>query len=132
MLVDLSRGEVVVLVEGDIEKPLVVTEIEISFAPVVQDKHLAVLERGHGAGIAVKVRVDLDRGDGKPTSLQENADRGGGHALPEPGDDPAWREEKWGVGREGVGRGKGARSEAGRGGARRRHRVARESYIYLT
>ena len=40
--VDLAGGQVVVLREGDVEEPLVVAEVQVGLAAVVQHEHLAV------------------------------------------------------------------------------------------
>ena len=58
--VNFPRGEVVVFGEVDVKEPLVVAEVKVDLTAVVQDKHFPVLEGGHGARIAVEVRVDFD------------------------------------------------------------------------
>ena len=47
-------------VELDIEEPLVIAEVKVDLAPVLEDEYFAVLGRVHGAGIDVQVRIDLD------------------------------------------------------------------------
>lgn len=39
-LVDLARGDVVVLAEGEVNEALVVAEIEVGLATIVEDEHL--------------------------------------------------------------------------------------------
>lgn len=112
MLVNLSSCDVVIPSEGHSEVsmkqtisflllvsmyhgrecknlPLVVSEVEISLAAVVQHEHLSVpkkslsgtvfrdrdwihiLSGGHGSGIDVHIRVDFDGGDSGTLSLQQ-------------------------------------------------------------
>ena len=40
VLVDLSRGDVVVAVESDVKESLIVTEIKVHLSPIIQHKHL--------------------------------------------------------------------------------------------
>lgn len=44
LAVDLARGEVVVARERDVHEPLVVSEVQIHLAAIVQNKHLACNE----------------------------------------------------------------------------------------
>ena len=46
-----------------------------------------MLERAHGAGIDVEIRIDLDAGDPKATALQHSTDTGNSDALSEAGND---------------------------------------------
>jgi len=43
-----------------------------------------MLERRHGSGIDVEVRIDLDGGDAEAAGLEDDPDAAGRHALPEP------------------------------------------------
>jgi hypothetical protein len=68
---------------------LVVAEVEVGLGAVVGDEHLAVLERAHGARIDVDVRIELDHGDLEAAGLEDGAERGGGDALAQRGNDAA-------------------------------------------
>ena len=69
---DVMRGR-----ELDVEETLVVTEIEIDFAPVLEDKDLAMLGRVHRPGIDIQVRVDFYGRHPVPPVFQDTSDRGG-------------------------------------------------------
>jgi hypothetical protein len=77
LAVDLARGDVVVARQGDVEVALVVAEVEVGLAAVVEHVHLAVLRRRHGAGVDVHVGVDLDGGDLEAEHLEQQARRRG-------------------------------------------------------
>lgn len=77
MPVDLSRGNVVVAAERDIEVPLVVAQVEVSLSSIVEDKDLSVLGRCHGTGIDVHVGVNLDGRDSQTQGLEEQTSRRG-------------------------------------------------------
>ena len=61
--VDGAGGEVRPPVQVGVEEPLVVAEVQVGLGAVVQDEHLAVLERVHRARIDVDVRVELLQDD---------------------------------------------------------------------
>jgi hypothetical protein len=42
-----------------VEETFVMADVEVGFGAVLGDEHLAVLERVHGAGVDVQVRVQL-------------------------------------------------------------------------
>ena len=62
-LVDLARGEVVAALHAGADEALVVAQVQVGLGAVVGDEHLAVLERRHGAGIHVEIRIQLDESD---------------------------------------------------------------------
>src|SRR6185312_3735703 len=62
---------------------LVVAEVEVGLAAVVGDEHLAVLERVHGSGVDVDVRVELLHRDPETPGLEEAPEGGCGAALAE-------------------------------------------------
>jgi hypothetical protein len=84
-LVDAPGGEIAVTPGGGADETLVVPEIEVRLRAVVGDEHLAVLERTHGAGIDVDVRVELDHRDLETARLEDRAQGCGGDALPQRG-----------------------------------------------
>ena len=57
--VHLAGGDVVVPCQSDVEKPLVVTEVQIDFSSVIKHEDLTVFERTHGPGIDVQIGVNL-------------------------------------------------------------------------
>ena len=77
-----------------IEEPLVVAEVEVGLGSVVEDEHLAVLERVHRAGVDVDVRVELLDDHLLTTGFEEAAEGGGGDALAESGSDSARDEDE--------------------------------------
>ena len=78
----------------DVDEPLVVPEVEVGLGAVVEDEHLAVLERVHRAGVDVDVRVELLDGDLQSAGLEEAAEGGGGDALAETGGDSPGDEDE--------------------------------------
>ena len=100
--VDLAGGDVGLGGQVDVEEALVVADVQIGLRPVLGDEHLTVLERVHGAGVHVEIRVQLLHGDTEAAGDQQAAETGGGQALPERGRDPAGDEEMLGKFRAGV------------------------------
>ena len=77
MAVDFSSGNIVILAEGDVQVPLVVSQIQIGLSTVVEDVHLAVLGRRHRTGIDVHIRIDLDGSHAETGGLEQETRRGG-------------------------------------------------------
>lgn len=63
MLVHLSGSHIVVLIKGNVEISLIVTEIKIGLTAIVEDVDFAMFGRSHSTGINVHIRVNLDRSD---------------------------------------------------------------------
>ena len=61
--IHLARGEVGELIQIFVDKPLVVSQIEVCFRAVLGNEHLAVLIRAHRAGVDIDVRIELLRRD---------------------------------------------------------------------
>ena len=95
LFVDASAGEVVGLREAGMGEAFVVAQVEIGLGAVVGDEDFAVLERAHGAGIDVEVRIELLAGDLQAAAFQQAADAGGGDSLPERGNHAAGYEYKF-------------------------------------
>jgi len=55
--------------EAHAQEALVIAEIEIGLAAVVEDVGLAVLEGAHGPGVDVQVRIDIYGGVAEPAAL---------------------------------------------------------------
>ena len=81
--VHLPGRDVVIARETNAQESLVIAEVEVGLAPVVEDVGLAVLEGAHGPGVDVQVRIDLYGGDAESTALEHPAHGGDGHALAE-------------------------------------------------
>ena len=81
--VDLTGGHVSGLAEIDVEKPFVVTDIEVGLGAVVGDEHFAVLERVHRARVDIEVGIQLLHGDPKTPGLQQSAEARRCQALAE-------------------------------------------------
>ncbi len=92
-VVDAARGDVGVALDELVEEPLVVAEVQVGLGAVLGDEHLTVLERAHGAGVHVDVRVELLARDLEPALLEEPADGRCRDALTEPADDAAGDED---------------------------------------
>src|SRR5690606_14491617 len=91
--VGLARRDVGRRTEVDVEEAFVVPDVEVGLRPVLGDEHLPVLERVHGSGIDVEVRVELLHGDREATSTQESTEARGGEALAERGGDASGDED---------------------------------------
>jgi hypothetical protein len=61
---------------------LIVAEVEIGFGTIVSDKNFAVLERAHGAGVDIEIRIELLQGDTESPAFQEAANGRGCDSLP--------------------------------------------------
>ena len=68
-------------------------EVEVGFGAVVGDEDLAMLERRHGAGIDVQVRIQLAQPHGETAGLQKRAQRRRCQALAKRGHDAAGDED---------------------------------------
>ena len=73
-LVNLAGGDVVVARQSRIYESFVVSEVKVRLPAVVEHEDLAVLERGHGAGVDVDVRVDLDVRYTPASRFEQHAD----------------------------------------------------------
>ncbi len=67
--VHLPGGDVVIACEAHAQEALVILEIEISLAAVIEDVGLTMLEGVHGTGVDVQVRINLYGGDAKLAAL---------------------------------------------------------------
>ena len=82
-------------------------QIQVGFGSVLGDEDLAVLERAHGAGIDVDVRVELGQRDLEAAGLQDGGQGRGRDAFAQGRDDTAGDENvlgHWRKGRVGSGR----------------------------
>ena len=69
-------------------------EVQIGLGTVVGDEDLAVLQGAHGTRVHVHVGVQLLAGHLEAAALQQSAQRGGGDAFAQTGDDAAGHENK--------------------------------------
>jgi len=60
MTINLSRSDIIILAQSDIQIPLIIPQIQIGFPTIVEDVDFTVLGRRHGTGVDVHVRVDFD------------------------------------------------------------------------
>ena len=84
-LVHRPGCEVGAAVQALVCEPLVVAQVQVGLRPVVQHVHLAMLERVHGPGIDVDVRVELLEGDAEASGFEQPAQGGGGDSFSEAG-----------------------------------------------
>ncbi len=82
-----------VLGEVLVDEALVVAEVEVGLGAVGGDEHLAVLVRAHRARVDVEVGVELLDPDPQAACLEQPAERRGGDALAERGDNAARHED---------------------------------------
>src|SRR5512138_99371 len=82
--VDLSRGDIVFAGKLHVQEPLVVAEVEVDLATVLEDEDLAMLEWAHEASIDVDIGVYLDRCYAIAPVHEQPANRRRGYALAEP------------------------------------------------
>lgn len=87
VLVDLAGGDVVIAGQIEAEVALVVAQVEIGLAAVLEHEALAVLLGVHGAGVDIDVGVDFDGGDSKAHSLEQQASGRGDDAFADTADD---------------------------------------------
>ena len=90
--VDLPGGVVRVAVERRVGEALVVAQVEVGLAAVVQHVDLAVLVGAHRARIDVDIRVELLHADAKPALFEQHADGGAGQSFAQRADDAAGNE----------------------------------------
>ena len=90
--VDLARGVVAPAREGRGGESLVVAEIEVGLAAVVEHVDLPVLIGAHRAGIDVDVGVELLHLDPQAAGLEQHAYRGAREPLAEGADDASGHE----------------------------------------
>ena len=120
--VDRAGGGVRVPAQALVDEALVVPEVEVGLAAVVGDEDLAVLERVHGPGVDVDVRVQLLHGDPEAPGLEQPPDRRCREPLPEGGGHPPGHEDVLGHGLPGYRRRREDPGDPGRAGRSRRER----------
>ena len=91
--VNRSRCGVRVAIQTLVDETLVVSEVEICFAPVVGDENFTVFTRIHGPRIHVDVGIELAHRDAQTTLLEEPAEGGGGETLSEGGANASCHED---------------------------------------
>ena len=91
--IDLPGGVVALARQRRGGEALVVPEIEIGLAPVVEDVHLAVLVGAHRPRIDVDVGIEFLHPHLEAAGLEEHADRRARQPLAERTDDPAGHED---------------------------------------
>jgi hypothetical protein len=70
-------------VQVRIEEAFVVPDVEVGLGAVVGDEDLAVLERVHGAGVDVEVRIELLHRDPQTPGLEQATETRRGQPLAE-------------------------------------------------
>jgi len=81
--VNLARGDIRGLRKADVQKALVVADVEVGLGTVVGHKDLAVLERIHRSRVDVKVGVELLHHDAQTTTGQKIPERRSGETFTE-------------------------------------------------
>ena len=92
-VVDAAGGRVRGARRVLVDEALVVAEVEVGLGAVLGHEDLAVLVRRHRARVDVHVRIELLHADLEAARLEQRAQRGGGDALAERGDDAARDED---------------------------------------
>src|SRR5690606_10113836 len=83
IVVDAAGRDVVGLRRADVEKALVVPEVEVSFGSVIRDIAFAVFVGIEGAGVNVDVRIEFLDGNLETSGLQQFSKRCRNNALTE-------------------------------------------------
>ena len=87
--VNLAGGQVGILVQIFVDKPLIVAQIQIRLRTVLGNVDLSVLIRAHGTRVDVDIRVQLLGGNFQPPGLQQPAQGGSRNALAQTGNHAA-------------------------------------------
>ena len=93
--VHLAGGQVGVFVQVLVNEALIVAQIQVGLGAVIGDEDFAVLQGAHGARVHVDIGVQLLAGHLEAAALQQSAQRGGGDAFAQTGDDAAGHENKF-------------------------------------
>ena len=67
----LASCDIVILGQRNVQIPLVITQVQIDFATIIQDVDFAMFFRVHCPRIDVKIGVDLDSSDFQSSSLEQ-------------------------------------------------------------
>ncbi len=95
-IIDLAGGEVVTTTQLCVCKPLVVAQIKVGLGAVVRHKDLSVLKWVHGARVHVNIRVELLKGNGESSTLQECPNGSRSKPFAQGRKDPAGHEDELG------------------------------------
>mmetsp|Transcript_49212 Transcript_49212/g.87887 ORF Transcript_49212/g.87887 Transcript_49212/m.87887 type:complete len:330 (-) Transcript_49212:387-1376(-) len=79
--VDLAGSDVVLALQMQVQRPLVVTHIQIRLRTIIQDEHLTVLVGAHQPRVRVQVGVHLDDRYAVPLGLEHRSNPGTDPAL---------------------------------------------------
>ena len=79
--IDFTGGHRAVYRQIFIDKPFIVTQIQVRLRAVVGDEDFAVLIGAHGARVHIEIGVQLLNGHPQAPCLQQPSQRGGGNAL---------------------------------------------------
>ena len=90
--VNLTRCDVSRPVQVDVEKTLVVPDVEVGLGSVVRYENLTVLERVHRAGVDVEVGVEFLHHHSQATTRQKVTERGSSEAFAEGGNNASGHE----------------------------------------
>ena len=58
------------------------SEVEVSFRPVIQNVYLSVLKRAHRPGIHIQVRIKFLNTDSQASKFEQRPNRGGSESFP--------------------------------------------------
>ncbi len=96
-VVNLAGCKVVLLPEQGMGEPLIMAKVQVGLRAVIGHEHFAVLERVHGPGINVDVRVHLQEGHSKAPTFHQRAYTGRGQSFPQGGKDATCYEYEFGA-----------------------------------
>jgi hypothetical protein len=91
--VDLPGGEIADAAEPDVDEALVVAQVQVRFRAVVQHVHFAVLVGAHRPGVYVDVGVEFLHGHFEAAFLEQQSQRGRGHAFADRRNDAAGKKD---------------------------------------
>jgi len=101
IIIDAAGGDVVGLGGADVQKPLIMTQIEVCFRPVVGYEAFPVLVWVEGSRVYINIGIKLLDGDSKAAGLEEHTQGGGDDAFAEGGSDASGNEYVSGIGSHG-------------------------------
>ena len=90
--IDLPGGDVADPVQADVDKALVMTQVQVGLRAIIQHVHLAMLVGAHRAGIDIDIGVQLLDCHGKAALFEQPADGGCGNAFANRANHPTGKE----------------------------------------
>ena len=71
-----SRSHIGIAIQTFVDKPLIMSQIQVCLRAVIRDEHLAMLNGIHGTGIHIDIGIKLLHGHMIPSGLEQSAQGG--------------------------------------------------------